>query len=323
MHVENMGKKLSWTGIFLRGCAMGAADIVPGVSGGTIAFISGIYERLLGGISAVPATLVRGLKHRQPARLWAELDAGFLSVLLAGIMTSIVLLAGLVKYLMENEAILLWSFFFGLILAAIWHVGRQIPRWSGGALPALAVGTFVSFGITLLAPAQIAVTGLTVFGSGALAICAMILPGISGSFILLLLGMYAPIIGAIDERAFGLLGLFASGCLIGLLLFSRLIAWSLQRYTAVAMALLTGFMVGSLNKIWPWKVTQEWGVDRSGNPLPLVEANVSPLDYASMVGEPHHLLPAIGLAIAGFVLVLALEKLGNRVASKHELKVSH
>lgn len=303
---------MSLAGVFLRGCAMGAADVVPGVSGGTIAFVSGIYGRLLEAISSAPVVLLNALKHRQPGRFWREVDGSFLAVLLLGILTSVVLLAGVVRYLLEHEPILLASFFFGLILAAIWHVGKQIKTYPAPVMAALAIGTAVSFGITLMAPAQVAINEWTLVGAGALAICAMILPGISGSFILLLMGMYAPIISAIDERAFSLLGLFAGGCVIGLLLFSRLIAWSLSRYPAPAMALLTGFMIGSLNKIWPWKVTQEWGTDRHGNPLPLVQDNVLPLDYASITGNPHLLVTSVTLALVGILLVLALERLGNQ-----------
>lgn len=310
--VDKREADISLPGVFLRGCGMGAADIVPGVSGGTIAFISGIYERLLTAISTAPDALLSSIRHRQLSRLWRELDATFLIVLLAGMLTSIVVAAGLVKYLMEHEPIRLWSFFFGLILAAIWHVGRQVSRYSPGVFAALLIGTVVSFAITLLAPTEMTVTGWTLFGAGAVAICAMILPGISGSFILLLMGMYAPVINAIDERAFSLLALFASGCIVGLLLFSRLIAWGLRRFNALAMALLTGFMVGSLNKVWPWKVTLEWGQDRHGNPVPLVQDNVSPLDYASVANEPHLLFSSLLLAALGIALVLVLERIGQR-----------
>ncbi|MAL98906.1 MAG: DUF368 domain-containing protein [Alteromonadaceae bacterium] len=291
---------------------MGAADIVPGVSGGTIAFISGIYERLLTAIAHGPAVLFSAMKHRQARRFWRELDGTFLLALLAGILTSIVSLASVISLLLEQQPVRLWSFFFGLIVAAIWYVGRQIDRFGPGEIAALVAGAVVSFGITLMVPGQIAVTSLTLFAAGAIAICAMILPGISGSFILLLMGMYAPVVNAIDERAILVLGIFAAGCLSGLLLFSRLIAWALRRYQAVALALLTGFMVGSLNKVWPWKLTQEWGEDRHGNPLPLVQANVGPVDYSSVTGEPHYLVSALGLAAAGFVLVLLLEWLGER-----------
>lgn len=308
---DKPASRISLSGIFLRGCAMGAADIVPGVSGGTIAFISGIYERLLTAISTAPIALLSATRHRDLRRCWQELDGTFLTVLLAGVITSVVLMAGLVTRWLEHEPVRLWSFFFGLVLAAIWHVGRQIDRYSSGVIVALVGGTFVSFGITLLAPAQMAISGWSVFGAGALAICAMILPGISGSFILLLMGMYAPIISAIDARAFATLAIFAGGCLVGLLLFTRLIAWSLHRYHALALGALTGFMVGSLNKIWPWKVTREWTIDRHGAPVPLVQENVGPLDYALVTGEPHHLWSALLLALAGAALVILLERLGR------------
>lgn len=309
---EGIKDNKSMIGVFLRGCAMGAADIVPGISGGTIALISGIYERLLTAISSVPNTLLGVVKHRQLKRFWHELDGTFLIALLLGILTSVVLMAGLVKYLLAHHPILLWSFFFGLILAAIVHVGRQIGEYSAGVFVALLLGTAVSFGITLLAPAQMVVTGWTVFAAGAIAICAMILPGISGSFILVLMGMYAPVIDAVDDLNLSLLALFICGCILGLLLFSRLIAWGLRRFHPVALALLTGFMVGSLNKVWPWKVTTEWGQDRHGNSFPLVQENVWPLDYAFLTGELAHLFPGLALAVTGVMLVLALERWGNR-----------
>lgn len=312
MSIQKRTTDHSLPGVFLRGCAMGAADIVPGVSGGTIAFISGIYERLLAAIANAPAVLLAFLKHRQPGRFWQELDGSFLLTLLAGVLSSVAMLAGLISFWLEHQPIRLWSFFFGLILAAIVYVGRQIGRFTPAVVLALATGAVVSFGITLMVPGQVTVTALTVFLAGAIAICAMILPGISGSFILLLMGMYAPVVNAIDERAFLTLGIFAAGCLTGLLLFSRLISWALSRFHALALALLTGFMVGSLNKVWPWKLTREWGEDRHGDPLPLVQENVSPMDYSVLVGEPHHLTSALALAAVGIVLVLGLEWVGAR-----------
>lgn len=302
--------------VFLRGIAMGAADIVPGVSGGTIAFISGIYLRLLSAIGDILPAFMQLLRQRDLALFWQRIDGTFLVALLGGILTSVVSLARVISYLLESEPVLVWSFFLGLILAAIWHVGREIQHWNVGVVVLLVLGTLLGWGVTQLTPAQLPVTPLTLLGGGALAICAMILPGISGSFILLLLGLYIPVLEAIKHFELGILSIFALGCFLGLISIARLIAWALRRYQDVTLGLLTGFMVGSLNKVWPWKETVAWGEGRNGSPVALVQENLLPFDYAQRTGLPDDVLMAVVAGVAGFMLVMVIEWLGARLGAR-------
>ena len=232
---------------------MGAADIVPGVSGGTIAFITGIYFRLLEAINAVPQAFFHHLIRGQVRQFWVACDGTFLLCLLAGILGSIATLASVISHALATYPILIWSFFFGLIVASVWHVGRQVRRYTLSLLLPFVAGTFFAWWVTTLSGSPLSPSVPVFFGAGALAICAMILPGISGSFILVVLGMYVPVLDAIRSLDLGILGIFAVGCLVGLLSVARLITWAFHRYHDLVLALLTGFMVGALNKVWPWK----------------------------------------------------------------------
>ncbi len=234
---------------------MGAADIVPGVSGGTIAFISGIYDRLLGAINSVKFSVLKTLKSEGIAAAWKSIDATFLVVLLSGMLTSIVLLSKPIKYALVNHPVLLWSFFFGLVLASIWLVGKQIKQYNATTLFLFLAGGAIAFWITTLETLQGSDHLGYIFMAGAIAICAMILPGVSGAFILLVLGVYQIVIGAIHDRDLKLIATFGAGCVVGLLTFSRVLKWLLNNKRAQTLAVLTGFLLGSLNKIWPWKNT--------------------------------------------------------------------
>lgn len=302
--------------VYLRGIAMGAADIVPGVSGGTIAFISGIYLRLLTAIGEVVPALLALLKTRNLAQFWFRVDGTFLVVLLAGIATSILSLARVMNYLLTHQAVLVWSFFFGLILAAIWHVGREIQRWRMLVIVMLVLGTALGWAVTVITPAQVAATPLNLLGAGAIAICAMILPGVSGSFMLLLMGLYLPVLQAIEAFDFATLSVFALGCLIGLISIARVIAYALHKFQDVTLALLTGFMVGSLNKVWPWKHTLVWGENSHGKPIALVEQNLLPFDYTAVTQQPHDLTLALIAGVIGFFLVISIEWLAARFQQK-------
>lgn len=291
---------------------MGAADIVPGVSGGTIAFITGIYLRLLSALGAVPKAVVKDLFQRQFQRFWQRIDGVFLLILFAGILLSVVTLSRGIHYALEAWPIFLWSFFLGLILASAWHISKQVPRWRWSGFVFLVIGMVMAWAVTSLAPGQIPVTSLTIFGAGALAICAMILPGISGSFILLLMGMYAPILTAINDFQLGRLALFATGCLLGLLSVARLLSAAIARFPGPMLALLTGFMLGALEKVWPWKEVLSWRTNSNGEQAPLEQANLSPFDYLSITGEPSHLSFAVCLMLLGIAVVLGFEWLGQR-----------
>ncbi|AOW18810.1 DUF368 domain-containing protein [Polaribacter vadi] len=292
--------------IGLKGMAMGAADVVPGVSGGTIAFISGIYEELLGSISNVNLGLFKTLKKDGFKAAWKQLNGNFLLALFIGIFISIVSLAKAIKYLLENEPILLWSFFFGLVLASIIYIAKQITKWNFISIIILVLGAFLAYYITTLNPlVSESSSSLYILFAGAIAICAMILPGISGSFILVLLGAYKPILDAVTNRDFKTIIIFMTGAVVGLLAFSKVLKWLFVNYKNYTLAVLTGFIIGSLNKIWPWKETLTWRTNSHGLKVPFNQQSVSPLSFEG----DSQLMPAIILAIVGFALILLMEKL--------------
>ncbi|MFT6614136.1 MAG: putative membrane protein [Halopseudomonas sp.] len=291
---------------------MGAADVVPGVSGGTIAFISGIYDRLLAAISACTPNKLVWLCQGRWRETWTSIDGTFLLVLLSGILTSIASLARLISYLLEARAEMIWSFFFGLIVVSIWLVGQQIGRWNASSIAALIGGAVFAYLITVAAPLQWPATPIMVFLAGSIAICAMILPGISGSFILLLLGLYTTVLGAVKNFDVALLGIFALGCIAGLLSFSRLLGWLLSHVRHITLAFLTGLLIGSLNMVWPWKLTTTWRENSHGESVPLQQTNLWPSQYESIVGTPSYWQAGLALMLFAVVLVLALEWLGRR-----------
>lgn len=291
---------------------MGAADIVPGVSGGTIAFITGIYFRLLEAINAVPGAVFRDLFRGRLGAFWQTCDGTFLSTLLVGILASIVTLASAISFLLAEYPIQIWSFFFGLILASVWHIGRQARHYRATLIVPLAVGIVTAWWITTLSVGQVNPSALAFFAAGAVAICAMILPGISGSFILVILGMYAPVLAAIKSFDLAFLLLFMAGCLVGLLSVARLITWAFQKYHDPVLALLTGFMIGALNKVWPWKETLSWRTNSSGEQVPLSEVSISPGAFADIAGQDPQVVMAVMMMVAGIVLVLLVEWFGKR-----------
>ncbi|GGK57687.1 MULTISPECIES: DUF368 domain-containing protein [Flavobacteriaceae] len=298
--------------ITLKGMAMGAADVVPGVSGGTIAFISGIYEELLTSISGIKFSSIRLIKERGFKVFWKTINGNFLVALVIGIFISILSLAKLISWLLENEPILVWSFFFGLVLASILFIGKQITKWSILAVLLFLIGAVIAYYITTLQPLVSENSSpLFLFIAGALAICAMILPGISGSFILVLLGAYKPVLDAIHDRDFKLLAILGAGAIIGLLSFSKVLKWLFNHYKNLTLALLTGFILGSLNKIWPWKETLTWRTNSHGVKVPFNEQSISPFSFQ---GDAE-LTMAIVLAIIGFAVIIILEKVAKISAS--------
>ncbi|WP_442963342.1 DUF368 domain-containing protein [Pseudomonas sp.] len=290
---------------------MGAADVVPGVSGGTVAFISGIYDELLRSIASVPAALGMLLRGRVLAA-WQAANATFLLVLLAGILTSVLSLARLITFLLAVHPIPVWSFFFGLILVSSHLVAREIQRWNWSRFVSFVMGAAFAYWITVASPVQWGTDSLSIFFAGSIAICAMILPGISGSFILLLLGLYPFILGAVKGLDINVLMLFSSGCLVGIVSFAGLLRWLLVRWRDLTLALLTGLMLGSLNKLWPWKETLTWHADSHGQQVPLLQTNLLPGRFAEVSGQDPQLLLAILLALGGVLLVLGLEWLAGR-----------
>lgn len=291
-------------GVYLRGVLMGAADIVPGVSGGTMAFITGIYDRLLDSIRSFDLRCLRLLWQRRFRDAWRHVDGGFLLALVLGICTSILSLARLISWLLAEYPVPLWAFFFGLILASGLVLLRQVPRWTPPRTVCLLLGLLVAAGIAL-SPAFAMAPGLPgIFVAGFIAICAMILPGISGSFILILLGMYGPVLSAVKNLQLDVMAVFALGAGLGLMCFSRILHWLLQRFHVATMALLTGFLFGSLLVVWPWKHALDWVLGSDGELRPAQQVPVWPWQFAA---DPH--LPlCVALMVAGFALVWLVER---------------
>ena len=292
--------------ISLKGMAMGAADVVPGVSGGTIAFISGIYEELLNSISSFNFSLLKVLRKEGFKQVWNSVNGSFLLALFIGISVSVLSLAKLIETLLENHPIVIWSFFFGLVLASIIYIGKQIATWAIGSVLCLIFGVILAFYITTLNPMVSENSSpWFLFLAAMIAICAMILPGISGSFILVLLGAYKPVLNALNTRDFFSIIVFMLGAVVGLLTFSRVLKWLFSTYKNYTLATLTGFIVGSLNKIWPWKEVTSWRTNSKGVEVPFNTTSVSPFSFEG----DSQLMMAILLALIGFGLILLLEKL--------------
>ena len=292
--------------IGLKGMAMGAADVVPGVSGGTIAFISGIYEELLATISNINIGVLQVVKKEGIKKAWIQLNGNFLAALFVGILVSVVSLAKIIAWLLEKHPILVWSFFFGLVVASIIYVAKQIPKHTIISILLLLAGAGLAYYITTLSPMVSENSSLLfLFLAGALAICAMILPGVSGSFILVLLGAYKPVLEAITTKNFLIITTVAAGTLVGLLTFSRVLKWLFLQYKNNTLAVLTGCMVGSLNKIWPWKKVLTYSTNSHGEQVPFNELSVFPTSYE---GNPQ-LIYAILLALIGFAVIILLEKI--------------
>lgn len=298
--------------ISLKGIGMGAADVVPGVSGGTIAFITGIYEELINSIKSVNLASLKLLFQGKIKEFWNTINGTFLISLLLGIWFSVLSLSKLLKFLLENYPVLIWSFFFGLIVASTIFVAKAIKKWEIGTIIAGIAGIIIAYWITVISPAEANTSYPFIFLSGAVAICAMILPGISGSFILVLMGMYKFILGAVSDLKILVILTFMAGAGIGIVAFSNVLSWLLRKYHNLTIALLAGFMVGSLNKVWPWKQVTETFIDRHGEIRPLIEVNVLPNAFAEVTGQSAMLGAAIGLAVVGFIFIWGVEKMTDK-----------
>jgi putative membrane protein len=276
--------------IMLKGIGMGAADVVPGVSGGTIAFIVGIYEELLDSIKSINGNSLKLLFTWKIAVFWKAINGNFLLALVSGIAISIFSLAKLITYLLETQPVLIWSFFFGLVLASTLFVSKDIKKWDWKTVLSFIIGAIIAYYITIATPAETPNGLWFIFLCGAIAICAMILPGISGSFILVLLGKYYYVMEAVKNLDIVIIIVFISGAAIGITSFSRLLSYLLHKLHDITIAVLAGFMLGSLNKVWPWKAE-----DAISNILP-----------DKLIWE------GAGLMILGFAIVYVLEKLSGK-----------
>jgi putative membrane protein len=292
--------------VFVKGILMGAADIVPGVSGGTVAFITGIYERLLNALKCLLPAFFSLVKSKKLKLFIKETDLVFLLTLFSGILVSVASLAKVISYLMEYYPIPLWSSFFGLILASVFVVAKDVKRWSFALASCLLFGVLVAWGITQLSPASIEKTSLTIFFSGMLAICAMVLPGISGSFILLILGSYSWVLGAIKHFEWMTLGLFMLGCLCGLLSIANLLSWAFEKYKDITLSILTGFMLGAMVKVWPWREVLSYRENSEGALVPLIETPVLPFSYELITGNNAQIILATFCAVVAGLMVYFL-----------------
>ncbi len=298
---------------------MGAADVVPGVSGGTIAFISGIYKELIDTINKVDFSFFSTWKKAGFSEAWHQINGSFLVALLAGIALSILSLSKLITHLLATQPILVWSFFFGLVVASIYFVGKQISAFSIPVILSFLSGTFISYYITIATAVSSPDSFFYLFLSGFIAIVAMILPGVSGAFILLLMGSYGVVMETINQfresllpfngvalsQALLKLGTFALGALLGLKLFSKILHWMFHNYRNGTLALLTGFMLGSLNKVWPWKKVLETRKNSHGVEVPFLEQSVLPASYEgdTLFGM------AVILMVIGFLTIFSIEKI--------------
>ena len=298
---------------YLKGLAMGAADIVPGVSGGSIALIAGIYQELLDSINAFNVNNLLLLKSFRIKEFYLRVNGNFLLSLLTGIMTSIFTLSRVITYLMEEHPIPLWSFFSGLILISAFLILKEIKKWNLGVVLAIAAGTAFAWWVTNLPPTTTPNDYWFTFVAGAIAICAMILPGISGSFILLILGQYERILQAVLDKDILTLALFASGCLVGILSFSRVVSYLLRKFHTATIGLLSGFMLGSVNELWPWKLVTSWRTSSSGEQKPFLTENILPQEYLLQVGEAPQIGWAVGAFFFGIGLVIFIEWLASKL----------
>lgn len=298
--------------LFFKGIAMGGADVVPGVSGGTIAFITGIYEELLNSIQSVNGKALKLLFTFKIKEFWAHINGSFLITLLSGILVSILSLAKLILFLMANYPIQLWSFFFGLIIISSVLVIREVEKWNVASVIALLVGIVIAYFICIASPTKTTDAYWFVFLSGAIAICAMILPGISGSFILLILGKYEFIFSALKDFNIPVIIVFALGCITGILTFSRAVSFLLRKFQNITVALLAGFMMGSLVKIWPWKVVTTFRLNSKGEQVPAFDRNVWPNEFMELTGQQPMVFHAILFVAVGILLVVLIEKFGDR-----------
>ena len=302
-----MANLFKYVGVAFKGACMGAADVIPGVSGGTIAFLMGIYQELLDSIKSVNGEAFKLLLKGKIADFWKHINGNFLASLFVGILLSVFSLARLMKYLLEFHPIPLWSFFFGLILASAIYILKGLDKWSLQNIISLLIGVGVAAFICVASPAQTPDALWFIFLSGAIAICAMILPGISGSFILLLLGKYAFVMTAVTELNIPVLAVFAVGCAVGIVSFSHFLSWLLKKFYMLTIALLSGFMLGSLLKVWPWKVPGA----AEGFDYPAL-----PAQFEQVTGLDAQLGTSIAFAVLGLAIVLVIEF----VAAKGEKK---
>jgi putative membrane protein len=309
---------IQYLGVTLRGIAMGAADVIPGVSGGTIAFITGIYEELINSIGNVNLTALKKLKNEGLSSFWNYINGNFIVALLVGIVISILSLARVVTYLLEEHPVLLWAFFFGLVIASSQLVLKTVEKWNAGTIIGLLIGFVIAAYISTTHTIAGGGDLWYIFLCGAIAICAMILPGISGAFILVLMGTYSTVIAGLKNMDITLILVFIAGCVTGLLSFSRLLKYLFATHKSLVLSILSGFLIGSLFKIWPWQ-------NRIGD-APIVVHSDGKEDWMTSIVWPSNfegnpqLLYVILLAITGYMIIFVMSKLGPKTTVQQDGK---
>jgi putative membrane protein len=311
--------------LYAKGLGMGAADIVPGVSGGTIALITGIYEELINSLRSFTPKNFKLIFSKGIKSFWKAINGNFLVAVVLGIGTSLVSLARVVLYMLHTHPVVTWSFFFGLIVISTISVLKTIRKITMPVFIGFGAGAVVAYLITVSAAVQTPNDFWFIFVCGAVVICAMILPGISGSFILLLMGKYEYILSALNGFKVAILAVFASGAIIGLLSFSHFLSWLLRKYRDVTVALLAGFMCGSLNKVWPWKVQVNtanrevwpWSMEKfNDHSLTLMEKNHLPPTFEQVTGVDSNLYWGIAAAILAIAVYMTIETIGKKMEAK-------
>ena len=295
---------------------MGVADVIPGMSGGSVAFITGIYSEMVRALRSIDREAFELVAKKRYQDFWNKINGTFLVVLFGGIITSLFTFARLVTHLQTKYPILVWSFVFGLVLISALLVLRDIKKWNIGIVAAFFCGAFVSFGITLLSPAQTPASIWFIFLTGMLSVCALLIPGLSGAFILLLLGKYQYMVNALISFNFLVIIVFLGGCVAGLIGFSRFLTYTLDNYHNATVALLTGFMLGALNKVWPWREIVEYVTNSKGEQVPAFDRSILPWNYFVITGKDPQVFQAIlMMAISVFIVVLFV-KIAARLKTK-------
>ena len=298
--------------LYLKGLSMGAADVVPGVAGGTVAFLSGIYEEIVYSLNNIDRESVKLLIQRDPEGFWKRINGNFLTVVFAGILTSFLTLAKLMGFLLRQNQILVNSFFFGLILLSAPLVLREIKSWNLQMILAFLAGVGVAYSMTLLSPVQSPNTWWFIFFVGILVVCATFLPGISGSFMLLLLGKYQYLIQSVANFNVLVIIIFVAGCMVGLFGFSRFLVWALEKHRPATVALLAGLMLGALNKVWPWRAVIEYATNRKGEQVPAFDKSILPWNYVVQTGKDPQVFQAVLMMAIGFFIVFLIHKIAVR-----------
>jgi len=298
--------------LFLKGMIMGIADIIPGISGGTIAFITNIYEDLINSINAFDLYSLKLLIKGKIKKFWIHINGSFLFLIFFGILTSLVTFSNITSYLITNHPIQLWSFFFGIIIISLFEIYKKIKNNNFIKIFYIFMGFIIGYIVIEIIPSSTNNNFLFIFFSGSIAVSAMILPGISGSFILLILGKYEFMINALKNLNFFILFTFGLGCLFGLIIFSKIIKYLLTKKNNFIISILIGFMIGSLNKIWPWKITLIYKLNKKGIQTPILQKNTSPFIFKKIIKKNPLILESILYFILGFFLMIIILRISKK-----------